>query len=1429
MSQERIDNLFASESWTAVYTAFSNVSLKAYDFDTIREALINYVSETYPDKFNDFIASSEFIAVLDLVAYLGHSLSFRLDMNTRENFMDTAERRESILRMAKTLGYIKTRPVNARGFMKITSISTDQPIFDNEGNSLANRTINWNDSNNVDWYENFIDVINAALSPNSKIQDPMASMVLAGVENYLYEINERPTSRTVAYGFQSAVAGSNKRFEAVRTEFVDDKIQEAQPIASAKFTVINRNDNLGPASDRTGFFVYTKVGNLKFEDFSYSTRISNRTDVVADANISNSDVWIQKTDTSGNYFSDVTVVDNDTRETAIYNSLRNGSGDIASVTTQTDNSIQINYPDGVFGNAAYGNYRVWYRTSPNENFTVNRDDVQDGTISIPYVGVDGRNYRLTMSLESTRDFSENFAAESFTSVRRIAPRAYYAQDRMVNAQDYNVLPLSLGTNIVSKVKAVNTTFAGNSRYFEMDDVTGHHSNISITGTDGSVYIDDDAITMKLRFNRQNGSADDFIRNEMTKALRHPSLINKFFYVNKYNSQAVIDLVSSASEIDVLVDPTNPKIVEVNSTGLDGSTNPHLPYALYPGDFVKLVGDSDEEYWTQIDNATVGGGLSNSAFEVMDVIPERSAQITHIIRGYRTRFESDEIQTIKRDSIEDLSVSSFTLKYVLDPILPDTWYWEVDDGTTPLDPAQDIFLNFSYNPGIRENEAEYTVRFTGKKIVFESNDQVKFYYGNKELVVDNETNLAERDQILINYYDASADVTPTENVQEDLVTIGYAPLSNYTEVGDGATFDAVFQYTGAYQTLEFIQGHPTQMVHKETRHYLVSPVGIEYAATPELDSNGDVPIIGDNPSYTISFDIDDISGFVSDANSLDEDQTVEETTEYVYSIAPAQVYTNDTGNLSTSTSTITVSENDLISQGFKGEPSSSYFSSASSEAKFIWVDDNELPTGETIDTALHPMLGVQNDYVTQVSGSSYEFEFPRNPTWAIDYLDNTDNDIRWKQIAYAEINFTSTTTLTESTLLIKESNGSFISNVHWEMTKTGNDYKVVFWTYDPGIGSILDILIAGDGDVDLSTFSVRVEGVVDVTYRTNVQVQSYKDTKSYIYDEYLTKSGYVDYNKVKIIHMDADKNPHGILDIFNSSPTNVSKVVLETYTENNVMYDRVSSIAIASADSDELPDTTILWYNTESGVWRKRLSGEWTTNFEYGTNEDGSISYNDVTFKVVEGRSYVEDAFMSFRWDHFADIDKRIDPSTSNIIDVYVLGSDYVRRINEWVEDGFGANIPTSPNNFELRKMMESIEDKAAIADHVSYIPVKFKMLFGEFAEPENQAVFKVVKKLGTAYTDSEIKTVVAEAVNEYFALENWNFGEQFYFSELAAYLHSKLSNYISSVVVTPKFSGNEFTNLLSISSEPNEIFLSVVTSSDVKIISSIATNELTGE
>ena len=791
MSQERVDNLFASESWTAVYTAFTNVSLKAYDFDTIREALIDYVSITYPDKFNDFISSSEFVAVLDLVAYLGHSLSFRLDMNTRENFLDTAERRESVLRMAKTLGYNKTRPTNARGFLKITSVTTNQPIADNEGNSLANRTINWNDSNNADWYENFIDIINASLTSTSKIQDPMASMVLSGIENYLYEINQSDASRAVSFSFEAPVSGANRRFEAVRTEFKDDKIIEAEPIETKKFTIINRNDNLGPASDRTGFFVYAKTGKLNFENFTYNTKVSNVIETIASANISNTDVWVQRVDTTNTYSSSVTKVDNDTRETAIYNSLRNGNGDIVSVNTIDNNAVELHYGDGVFGNAASGNYRVWFRTTDNENYRVDRNDVNEKVISIPYTGADKKNYRLVLTLSSTRDFSENFAAESYTSVRRIAPRSYYSQDRMVNAQDYNVLPLSLGSNIISKVKAVNTTFAGKSRYFEMDDVTGHHSNISITGTDGAVYSDADDITMKLSFNRQNGNTTDFVRNEITKALRHPSLINLFYEINK--DDAKIELVPA---VDFTVDPANKKFIDTGTT---------MDESVWPGDFVKLELGADDYQWTSVYYGE-SAPVANSKFQVTSSVKKISGTIDTIVRGYRTRLEVQEITAIKNKIAE--SDDDIVLKYVVNDDATYTapaigpYIWKIHDAENdaPLVEGQDVFVTLSYNSGIRESEAEYKIKFTGRKIVFSSTEQIKFYYGNEDLVVDNETNLAERDKLLINYYNGDRTETIINDTITKYMTIGSAPIDSesYNQVGDSAEFDALFKYTGADQ-------------------------------------------------------------------------------------------------------------------------------------------------------------------------------------------------------------------------------------------------------------------------------------------------------------------------------------------------------------------------------------------------------------------------------------------------------------------------------------------------------------------------------------------------------------------------------------------------------------------------------------------------------
>ena len=58
---------------------------------------------------------------------------------------------------------------------------------------------------------------------------------------------------------------------------------------------------------------------------------------------------------------------------------------------------QLIFADGIFGNAAYGNYRIWYRKTENENFTVNRNDISEVAITIPYIGGDDRPYDLTVT------------------------------------------------------------------------------------------------------------------------------------------------------------------------------------------------------------------------------------------------------------------------------------------------------------------------------------------------------------------------------------------------------------------------------------------------------------------------------------------------------------------------------------------------------------------------------------------------------------------------------------------------------------------------------------------------------------------------------------------------------------------------------------------------------------------------------------------------------------------------------------------------------------------------------------------------------------------------------------------------------------------------------------------------------------------------
>ena len=60
------NKLLIAEDWKKIYQSYRNADFKSYDFETLRRTMIAYLRENYPEDFNDFIESSEYIALLIL-------------------------------------------------------------------------------------------------------------------------------------------------------------------------------------------------------------------------------------------------------------------------------------------------------------------------------------------------------------------------------------------------------------------------------------------------------------------------------------------------------------------------------------------------------------------------------------------------------------------------------------------------------------------------------------------------------------------------------------------------------------------------------------------------------------------------------------------------------------------------------------------------------------------------------------------------------------------------------------------------------------------------------------------------------------------------------------------------------------------------------------------------------------------------------------------------------------------------------------------------------------------------------------------------------------------------------------------------------------------------------------------------------------------
>ena len=1132
---DRQNRLLVAEDWKRIYQSYRNAEFKSYDFDNLRRTMINYIRQNYPEDFNDYIESSEYLALIDLIAFLGQNIAFRTDLNARENFLELAERRESVLRLARLLSYNPKRNQAANGLLKIESVQTTEDVRDSNNLNLSNQTVVWNDPSNPDWNEQFTKILNSALPVNSNVGRPVQKATIAGVPTEQYRLNSANEDLPV-YGFNKTISGSTSRFEIVSTDIDNGEVKEEAPFPGNNFAFIYKDDGKGPASSNTGYFCHFRQGTMDNGTFNVTTPSTNQVVAIDATNVNNSDVWLYKTDNFGleqELWTQVAAVEGNN---VIYNSLSKGIRNIYSVLTRANDRISMIFSDGTFGSLPQGNFKVYYRTSKNRRIVIDPSDMKGVSIKVPYISRTGKSEQLTMvfSLKYTVDNAS--VSESNASIKRNAPATYYTQNRMITAEDYQIAPLGISQEII-KVKSVNRTSSGISRYLDLVDATGKYSKTNLFGVDG--IITKEFLSPKQTFSFiTKTDIEGAIANVIEPILADKKVKN--YYYNSFPKTLVGDLgvvwnsettdtnqntgyFTNASNIKLQLGTFTASTLKLLKAGtLIKFEPPAGKHYMMENDNQLMNGPADHlgssSYkWTKI-ISVAGDGTTNNAdgtgpVLLNDNIPQGS-KIIQIIPRLAT-----ELQQSVQAQIIDQSFAYNTFGLRFDTNLGE-WRLITTNNLNVNSPfsigktgdATNQQLDASWLLLFETNGETYTITYRASRYVFESAEEIRFYYDSSDKIYNNRTGKIIKDKIsVLNINTKPDDVVP--------FTVDY-------------DWEIVEEYR---------------------------------------DAEGYV----DSSKIQVSFFDEDDDGVVDDPDLFDRivDETVNVKTKYVF-----------------------------------------------------------LKKTTTID-------GVEEYYYIPTSKATAEGLY----------------------------------TFTDGTGSIKV----------FEETSTLGSTSI----YDDG-------------------------------------------------------------------------------QVFYFIKENVFKVLNKT-TGNTV----VSQDYMAKVGRDKL----------------------------------------------------------KFHYVHAADESTRIDPSVSNIIDTYMLTKSYDNSYRLYLE-GTTSVKPLTPSSDQLYlNYGQQLNTIKSISDEIIYHPVKYKILFGEKADTDLQATFKIVKNPEQVINDNDVKTRVISAINEFFALENWEFGEAFYFSELSTYVMQQLTPYLVTFVVVPSQITQSFGSLYEVKCESDEIFISGATVADVSIIDSVTATRLRSE
>ena len=1114
---DRQNRLLVAEDWRKIYQAFQQADFKSYDFETLRRTMVAYIRENYPDDFNDFVESSEYVALIDLIAYISQALSFRVDLNARENFLETAERRNSVLRLARLINYNAKRNKPATGLLKIDSISTTQDVVDSTGTNLANSTIIWNDSANSNYREQFTATLNAANQAGQLFGKPRESATIGGISTETYTLSSNQLDLPI-FKFSKGVGGVSRNFEIVPSSIDNsESIYEADPVPGTGLTYTYRSDGSGDSSNNTGFFFLFKQGSMQNEDFTINESVTNFVQSIDTPNINDSDVFLYKLDQFGQLLQRWTKIPSLSGNNAIYNSLSESERNTYNVVTKNDDTIDLVFGDGNFSNIPLGSFRLYYRVSDNSKYAIQSTDMQNVQLSVPYLDANGGQQTLTVNLSLKSSIYNAAATESNSSIREKAPQVYYSQNRMITAEDYQVVPLSASQEIV-KVRSVNRSASGISRAKEILDPTGAYSNVSTFAEDGIIYREESI--QQFTFNFTNRSDIQSVIDNDVEAKLKKAYARHFYYL-KYPTKDLSTLTATWNSTTTSTNTNTGFFTSGGALVIGDSATSNFKYAK-PGALVKFTSPDTREF---LNNTLVTAGTDNAEDRAWAKI---GAVVLDGANGGTGNLESGEGPVTLSNIIPNGSV--------VNAVIPN--------------------LNTSFSSSLENDIIDRVEAY--------ETFGLRYDVDSETWKVITSTNLSSSNTFSL------ADAGSTAGTNKDRSWW-------YKFTNDGNT------YTVQYRKLDYIFESESQ----NKFHYDVEEKIYDYTTgktvkdSVKILKTNSIVSTGNSVGYPITWQVVDV---VTEADGFQDNRKVK--------------------------------------VGF-----------------FDDDDDGVVDNPELFDIIVEPDVSVSTKFVFFEKYTSY------------------DNIERFRP--YAATNF---------------------------------------------------VVTENESDITLDS---------------------------------------------------------------------------ATYSDKQLFY-------------------------------------------FYASDEDVIKTYDSATNTLSTTTDYIARrgrSSLSFQYKHHAGQETRIDPSVSNIVDVYLLERTYDNLFRIWLQDG--GSKPTVSTADQLRiSYAGTLNPLKSLSDQIIYHPVKYKILFGSNAEEQLQATFKVVKNPKTNVSDAVIKTRVIAAINEFFALDNWDFGDTFYFTELAAYVHNQLAPDLLTVVIVPNQSGQTFGSLFQIGSAADEIFISGATVDDVSIITALGANQL---